>query len=383
MQKFLTDTLTGRYIKALLYNTYLPSYRTVKENDFIVSGTRYAYKEFIIEATSSGYIDPYDQTIGNIASYRIIDLYTLGDKNIKFTYNYVSKTNYYDSETHIQLGNYLRALRDLQNVDLMPFYNCYCDKYDSDFIVSSSGVQLYTRKNIKYEVIEIPIRYNQVYTIAIDSPSEVTLCPVLFSHEDLVVVDSVDISKFLWDKPGNIVKYSSLQFNNPVTYTLHNEDLTLQKYEKNLYLFIQVPYGLNSSIVVLEGDYTHPARKVIGIESVQAMSDSEINNYFLSSLSLLKLNDKIRYAFSDRLVEYLYNNPIDINEDINGNILRIQNDIQAQKYFDVYKDIWQNELRSLVYNKYLDNNTSCYDINGFIDRDVEKYLSRERNKNLD
>ena len=265
----------------------------------------------------------------------------------------------------------------------MPFYNCYCDKYHSDFIVSSSGVQLYTRKNIKYEVIEIPIRYNQVYTIAIDSPSEVTLCPVLFSHEDLVVVDSVDISKFLWDKPGNIVKYSSLQFNNPVTYTLHNEDLTLQKYEKNLYLFIQVPYGLNSSIVVLEGDYTHPARKVIGIESVQAMSDSEINNYFLSSLSLLKLNDKIRYAFSDRLVEYLYNNPIDINEDINGNILRIQNDIQAQKYFDVYKDIWQNELRSLVYNKYLDNNTSCYDINGFIDRDVEKYLSRERNKNLD
>ena len=51
MQKFLTDTLTGRFIKSLLYNTYLPSYRTVRENDFIISGIRYAYKEFIIEAT--------------------------------------------------------------------------------------------------------------------------------------------------------------------------------------------------------------------------------------------------------------------------------------------------------------------------------------------
>lgn len=374
MQKFLTDTLTGRYIKALLYNSYIPSYRTIKENDFIVSGVRYAYKEFIIEATSTGYIDPYDEHEQNPATYKIIDLYSFGQKNIKYTYNYISKTNYYDSETHIHLGNYLRTLRDLKGVDLMPFYNCYCDKYDSNFIVSTSGVQLYTKKNIRYETIQIPIRFNQTYTIAIDSPSEVTMCPVLFSHEDLIVIDSVDISKFLWDKPGNIVRYSSLQFSYPVTYTLHNDDAFLQKYEKNLYLFIQVPYGLNSSIVILEGDYTSTARKIIGMESIQEMSNLELNEYLLSPLSLLKLNDRVRYAFSDRLVEYLYNNPIDINEDINQNIERVQTAIQAHKYFDVYKDIWQNELRGLIYNSYLDNNDTYYDINGYIDKDIEKFL---------
>lgn len=379
MQKFLTDTLTGRYIKSLLYNSYIPSYRTIRENDFIISGVRYAYKEFIIEATSTGYIDPTDDKIQNIASYKIIDLYTFGDRNVKFTHNYISKTNYYDSETHIHLGNYLRAYRDLMNVDLLPFYNCYCDKYTSNFVVSESGIQASYKKNIKYETVEIPIRYNQTYTIALDSPSEVIICPALFSHEDLVVVDSLNISKFLWSA-GNIVKYPSMQFNYPVTYMLHNEDSFLQTYEKNLYLFIQIPYGLKSSIVVLEGDYTDLSRKIIGIESVQQMDNAQLDYYMLSNLSLLKMNDRMRYAFSDRLVEYLYNNPVDINEEVNGNIQRVQQALSSDRYFRTKKDIWQDELRNLIYNRYLDNSTSPYDINGYVDKDVEKYLNKELNK---
>lgn len=381
MQKFLTDTLTGRYIKALLYNTYIPSYRTVRENDLIIAGIKYVYKEFIIQALSTGYIDPTDENLTNIASYKILDMYSFGDKNLKFTHNYISRTNYYDSDTHINLGRYLRAYRDLKNVDLMPFYNCYCDKYTSSFIVSDTGVQSYTKKNIKYETIEVPIRYNQKYTIAIDSPSEVIICPALFSHEDLIVVDSLNISKFLWDVSGNIVKYPSTQFNYPLVYELKNTDPFLQRYEKNLYLFIQIPYGLNSSIVILEGDYTNLCRKVIGIESVEEMTNAQLDKYLLSNLSLLKLNDRMRYAFSDRLIEYLFNNTIDLNEDITGNIGRVQDALSAQRYFLVLKDIWQKELRNLTYNRYLDSQVSVYDINGYTDKDIEKYLYREASKN--
>lgn len=375
MQKFLTDTLTGRFIKSLLYNTYLPSYRTVRENDFIISGIRYAYKEFIIEATSTGYIDPYDTSIKNIATYKIIDFYTLGDKQLKYTYNFISKTNYYDTETHIQLGNYLRVYRDLKNIDLMPFYNCYCDKYTSDFIVSTSGIQATRKQNTLYETIEIPIRYNQDYTIAIDSPSEVIICPALFKNNDLIVVDSVNISDYLWQKSGNIVKYASMQFNYPVVYNLKNTDPFLQKYEKNLYLFIQIPYGLQSSIVILEGDYTDLSRKIIGIESVQSMSNANLDNYTLTPLSLLKMNDKQRYAFSDRLIEYLYDNAIDLNDEVNGNIERVQNAMYAYKNFPVLKDVWQNELRRLIYNYYLEDSSNVYDITGYVDKDIEKYLS--------
>ena len=40
--------------------------------------------------------------------------------------NYISNTSYYDSNTHYFLGQYLRMIRDLYNIDLMAYYNCWC-----------------------------------------------------------------------------------------------------------------------------------------------------------------------------------------------------------------------------------------------------------------
>jgi len=37
----------------------------------------------------------------------------------------ISKSSYYDSDTHYRLGRYLRYIRDVYNINLMPFYNCY------------------------------------------------------------------------------------------------------------------------------------------------------------------------------------------------------------------------------------------------------------------
>ena len=44
-QKFFTSTIQGRFIKALLHNTYLPIYNTISYGDYVIKDFIYIYKK--------------------------------------------------------------------------------------------------------------------------------------------------------------------------------------------------------------------------------------------------------------------------------------------------------------------------------------------------
>ena len=103
-----------------------------------------------------------------------------------------------------------------------------------------------------------------------------------------------------------------------------------------------------------------------------------MNELFIGNLSLLQLNDGNTYPFSDRLIEYLLWNVITSVDDIGQNIERVQYYANA---FDINSEfipgVWSNYLRYIIYLNYnRDKKSKHLDINGFVDKDVEKFLLR-------
>lgn len=385
MQKFLEDTIESRFIKALLYNTQLPTLSTVNNNDYIVKDFVYIYKKDLIKCTKSGYL--WDMLYEDTAEFDIIDNYEFGDYYPKFTRNYISINNYYDEDTHKALGHYLRCYRDIYDIDLMPFYNCYGGKYSSEFYLSiQEGIV--ARSNINYKVLIVPIKFNKTYTIAIDSPSKIILSAGFIRNADTVTVNEESITNLLYENFINCTtSYPNSNFLSPITYGLNLADVEddsirqqLRRYESSLCLLVQIPYYNNSSAVVLEGDYTNVAsRKIFDISALGTLSGGQQNKLFLSRLSLLKFNDHTIHPFSDRLIEFLLNNVIDSNETITKNIERIQKYVNYTDYFSPESavfDVWDPKLRKLVYDAYYKKGANLYDVTGFVDKDVEKMLLR-------
>ena len=116
MQKFFTNSIESKFIKALLYNTDIPMIDCVVDNDFIFSGYYYIYKNYLILCTETG-------NLSN--NFKIINNFYFKDKKDNITEKYINKYQYYDSETHLYLGKYLRYLKAEKGIDLMPFYNCF------------------------------------------------------------------------------------------------------------------------------------------------------------------------------------------------------------------------------------------------------------------
>lgn len=130
MQQFFTDTIESKFIKELLYKSNLPLLTTKSSGDYIVKDFFYIYDGSIIKCTKSG-------NIGDDGEFSIYDDYELGKKYLNLTENHISKYNYYDTDTHEKLGDYLRVLRDVRGIDLMPYYNCFSYKTISGFEISS------------------------------------------------------------------------------------------------------------------------------------------------------------------------------------------------------------------------------------------------------
>ena len=93
--------------------------------------------------------------------------------------------------------------------------------------------------------------------------------------------------------------------------------------------------------------------------------------------------------FKNRDLEYLLDNVITSNDTITENIERIQMYASELPKFapvisaySVYnytlKGVWDNALRSFIFNNYMGTRNRNIDINGFVDKDVEKYVTRGR-----
>lgn len=117
----------------------------------------------------------------------------------------------------------------------------------------------------------------------------------------------------------------------------------------------------------------------VNYRGLNSIDDKEQDKLFLSSdISLLRMNDKQSYAFSDKLIQYLLRSAITSDENIFNNVKRIQEAVDINLYYTSVEDVWNDYLRKVLFDKYVDNNDYKMDILGYVDNDIEKYLEAKR-----
>lgn len=388
-QKFYTDTLGGRYIKSLLAQTPLPVFESVVNGDHVIAGCYYVYRNYIIKCNTSGVLMvsemenlyPSDTLYPSVFLFpaygiRAATFYVkslVGDNIAKTHATYVSKTNYYDSETHYHLGRYLRYLLTTTGLNLFPYYNCYNGTYLPDVELSELKHDVTIKRVTKqsYNVIAIPILFGHTYTIAIDCPTKVLMRAAVYDDTGYLEEDNLNsnLVKIL-SNSGRV--FSRLKFNEPVQFRIETDDIAAMMMQRDLYLVIQLPQDNNSSIVVLENYVDNSGIKCDenGVRKVEGVLNP----------SLLAMNSRSSYAFSDRLMEYILNNVTHKDDPIVQNIAHSQTVVGnlSQDYKRSFlrgerkKGIWDNTLPQYVYTfaeEYSKSN-NIYDQDGNINKDI-------------
>lgn len=402
MQKFNNINLESRFIKNILQNTYIPTLPIVTDGDFIVSGVEYCFKNHLIRCITTGRVTSSAAVVEGVvyvprhpeknplivspsasdsivcapdficgvgvrkATYTIIEKIS-SDKNLSgLNYAYKSHTDKYDSETHKHLGNYLRWYRDSYGVDLLPFYNCFCgetytltqikDNHLTDEYDSSKTVHI------------VPIHLNKRYTVFINSQHTVSMCGTFLNNNGRVLNPLKDDRKYMDEFLDNtVLQYESLSFHTPITYEMNTADPQLMSYNNNFYLIIQMNSSNFCPIVVLEGDYkANHSRLVTSTERYNDNANVNIDYSLFKppvNPSLTLAPTSFYTPYSPRLIEYLTENVITNIDDIPKNILRIQDSLNMGYDGDL-NDVWSDEMRFLVYNKYF-RYTSEHYFNGF------------------
>ena len=314
------------------------------------------------------------------AEFEIVDTFLHGVYKPGVNDLFESNVSYYDEKTHERLGNYLRYLKNMYDLDLMSLYNCFNHKVVKNIALSSSSLGgIVEEPNKKCKVLLVPIKFNKTYKIALDSDSEVYMKSLFYNKS--VLYDSRN-QYYLSDTLNEPLTIKNCtQFNQPFTYRLTTESADMYRYERYLYLAIQVSSTNKSSIVVLEGDYSNNGKRVISdVHGLQKGENTveRLSSMMVSKLSLLQNNDGIQHPFSDKLVEYLCGNTIDTREYIDDNVINIINQIGDFKHG--YEGQWTNELRYELYTRYMNmpqrDELSYFDILGYVDSDIETAVKK-------
>lgn len=479
MHKFGSTGIVTGYIKQLLASFHLPKvpiYTAEHERFFKLNGFESPYlEESFIQGHPSnlpvsvylpylkdgsfqfyvgGYYDEYQKFVPGKWQTPEFDLdgprgglsqlYTRNSPVLNLTKQLQIKNNVYDSYTHEYLGDYLRFLRDFDNINLMPLYNCFSNnssckiKQTFDF-----GLTLNTEDS-DYRIYSIPVYPFQKYTIALESSQPIEICCGIYNTK-LVTSDGIsplDAPIKIEDFGYRLIastykKINNTQFTNPFLYTNLAEIFNIshkakyattdevQKQERQrvdlaqlslhrneLRLFLKVTKSVQSSIVVLEGDYCTWNNSAVVTESnrkVKKQNHAIISNEAIYSeepislitpLQLLHFNSSMHMPFADRLLEYLLDNCITGNEnEVRENVLSAQyiaglrhtgkrlateynyEDKKVQGKcmpvslsYDFLNGIWSDALQKIFYN-YMSNRADFGDVTdilGYVDKDVEK-----------
>ncbi len=311
------------------------------------------------------------------ATFEFVDYYNFGHDYLNITNRFISNYSYYDSETHRRLGEYLRCLRDIYDLDLMGLYNCFNYNFVDNLSlkVDRAGTGVVQSSNEKTKLMLVPIKFNKTYTIAMDCSFPVLLRSVIY--DKTLLKDSN--GRLLIDRlQETTMQINGMTFGSPIEYSITNEYKELQNFEKNLYLAIQIPSNLQSSIVILEGRYSNSTgRRTVNVENLNSMPTYQVSELFRSNLSLLEKNDGKQYPFADKLIAYLLRYTIDTREYIDDNVERIENAIKydPNTVEDFQKGIWDLDLRYVLFRNYLNIKNKDFisklDITGFVDKDIE------------
>ena len=242
MQEFNKVTTTSNFIKQLLNDTYLPVIRTVLPGDYIIANRFYILHCSIIKCNVSGYIELYnDSTLTPIAQYSIVGEYTFGEKNDKLCVNFQSTSEGYDSLTHEALGRYLRSLRDMYGLNLMPLYNCFSNNILPNHHVLHNRI-IKTSNTNNTKIYKVPVRFNTDYTICIENSEATTIAPAFIRNNNLVKIgknnagNTVDISnEYISVHTNDVIStYHGLRFYSPIKIRFNNIPETITKKTLNL-----------------------------------------------------------------------------------------------------------------------------------------------------
>jgi hypothetical protein len=368
MQRFNSSNTEALFIKNLLKNTYLPIAPTIREGDYMVAESLYCYKNTLVRCVKSGTltkggktIPPYtgDTTLCSnklicgvgikASTYEIIQAIDYNHFYPGLNSNYTSSSEFYDTETHIRLGNYLRWYRDVHGIDLMSMYNCFCDKSTSYVHINNKKMVDGSSPNVT--VWLIPIQLNRNYTIFINSPYKVSIGSSFLNNKGRKLNPT---SNNYIDAPfdHNIVEYEELTYNTPVHYSNYTHDSTIMSYNNNFYMVIQVNTRNFTPIVVLEGNYDRRYQRVInGNFDEQSFDDFDFSKFVCPSLTLHPSSYFIPY--SQRLMEFLTENTITSDEDIPMNVMRIQNALNKRGTHIIEDDVWSDEVKVSVIREHL------------------------------
>lgn len=441
-QRFFTETIQGKLIKNLLYNTYLPIYDTVRKGDYIIKNIYYVYNISLIKCTKSG-------TLEGTGEFVTLDYsFYYGKEKSPYTQNFSSNTSFYDSDTHEWLGKYLRVYKNVKGINLMPFYNCYSGSYTERFYLQSqdyvnkytnednsittvSGSKLvvvesnsnsnyttasqefknkYTDEN-PYKVYQIPVKLNKEYTIALESNSNVKIAPAFINHGKLVKIsigiNELSLTDLLisnYDSLGNnhpiSKEFSNSSFIEPFIFSLESKNSNIidgtlaeensvltyeqlfKRYERYLYLLVQVPKSNSSGIVVLEGNYVDSGiTKIFSDESIDLIN---VENLDVQTIQVTPLSTE-------------YNNSINMYECkcfvdgilFNGNNLKstiVNIELDDDYGYVEYKFENNNSKNLIIYSQIQipsDANINITYSNNALEEDIEEYDNRNDDVFLD
>lgn len=322
-----------------------------------------------------------------------------GNKILGLTKTLKNPTTLYNYQTHEYLGDYLRFLRDYENIDLMSMYNCFsnrlCNNIKTELVwtkdaevVKTVSINAY---DTNYKIYMLPVKLFENYTIAIDCYQGVEMFCGFYNEtldksteaDYLMKQTYIKVPKALFNQPFIYDKLDIKNWNwenekvniNDTNKILRSE---LAVRENELKLFIKVPATNTSSIAVLAGnycnynDYIYTASKTKGwqYQANSTVANFETNKTCkestlpdinvrefkpISKLQLLALNTGMSYPFADRLIEYLVANVIVPNDATPDNIKRLQRVMEDCGYSFQIDGIWEPKMQMILYD-YLMNN---------------------------
>lgn len=423
-QRFFVSDLSGGLVKQILCQTNLPVVRTISYGEWMVEGMQYQLASSVVMCTKSGIypggvpavgvdlrcdedvicddslaVDELTKAAIPSPIYTGTASYRLGERTVGLSKPFYSLHDYYDTETHEQLGRYLRCIRDMKGLNLMPFYNCFSYRSIEGIslkrITEDSPLQELAVDNPAVKVFAIPVRLGATYTICLNCPADLKMGALLYSSLGVLSSGaSGAASKALYRK--TYAEYNSVTFGNPVVLTIPYPEKTagartevdisaaktLLAYEGNLHLLIQMPAGTDTPIVVLEGNYSDKSVRILNSGYAGAEYTHEDENFaLLSNLSLMQPTlETGSIAFSDRLLEYLTLNAISSLDEISQNIISVAERMRKpdKKLIDAEQTavgIYTTGLRASVFNKYAisrdASSYTAYDLTGYVDKDIE------------
>jgi len=147
------------------------------------------------------------------------------DQNVEF--KEFIRASYYSTELHKRIGEYLRCVRELYDIDLMGMYNCFSYELFNDLHIAFDGRTNVKRNRIfvgqdkTKKILAVPIKFNQIYSVALTSNQPVYASPVLKLPNGIKSLQQLSLNSYSSNLGVKLL--DSMQFNQLKTFSV---DLT-------------------------------------------------------------------------------------------------------------------------------------------------------------